>query len=720
MRVPGREEAGDSVAPAHELFTSNLFTWRMHTSKARSALVRIAGFSSIAAGLAAAITHTAHPKYILTSLQDFHQPGTQPNTLQEPILSSDNCSGCHGHYDPDEEPYTRWTTSMMAQSTRDPVFHAALAIAGQDAKDSGELCLRCHAPGAWLAGRSVPTDGSALNQTLGDFDGVTCNLCHRLVDPIAERENPPSDTNILAMLAEHPVNAGGGQFIIDPNDVRRGPFQLADDFFYHEWAKSPFHEESLLCATCHEVSNPIYSRQPDGSYALNAFDTPHPTQDKYDEFPIERTYSEWSRSAFAQAPIDMGGRFGGNTTAVGTCQDCHVPTTSGTACNPGLNGAYRDDLPLHDFNGSNSWVLDAVRSLYSDLRTGLNDASVAAHDERNRQMLHNAADLYGTIEGGDLVVRVVNQTGHKLPSGYTEGRRAWLNVQFYDASNNLIAERGAYDLSTATLTENDTKVYEAKLGLDAVMASFIGLPAAPSFHFVLNNKVYKDNRIPPRGFTNAGFASVQAAPVGATFAEENYWDDTHFALVPGAAYATVRLYHQTSSREYMEFLRDEDTTNDAGHVAYDQWVAHGKSAPILMQSVRIVFASPPCLPTIAYGSAKTLSNGRVPSLSTIGTASATTHDLKLVVKNGLPGEIGMVLSSAQSGSRPFQGGTLLLADPIQRAGRFPFDAQGSALIPVAVDASMIGTARNYQVILRDAGSPEPYGLTNAVHADFCP
>src|SRR5262245_10319711 len=261
----------------------------------RAALVAAAALLATSLGLSAASPLLVGLP-IPTTLTDFKQPGTQPGTIAQVIQSSQNCQVCHGNFDVDQEPYTRWASSMMAQATRDPVFHAALAIANQDATASGELCLRCHAPGAWLDGRSTPEDGSALNNTLGDFDGVTCHLCHRLVDPFyAAGSNPPIDQSILAALAQIPTSVGNGQYVVDPDDVRRGPFDLGPNFFLHDWLQSPFHREALLCATCHEVSNPTMTKQGDGSYALNALGQENPTHDKYQEFPIERTWSEWSK-----------------------------------------------------------------------------------------------------------------------------------------------------------------------------------------------------------------------------------------------------------------------------------------------------------------------------------------------------------------------------------------------------------------------------------------
>ena len=245
------------------------------------------------------------------------------------------------------------------------------------------------------------------------------------------------------------------------------------------------------------------------------------------------------------------------------------------------------DLPQHAFNGGNTWVLDAIRTLYDDFETGLHADVVADSLARALEMLQNASDMELTIAEDLLSVRIINYTGHKLPTGYPEGRRMWLNVQFFDDQEELIIEHGAYDSATAELTTSDTKVYEMKLGLDETMAALTGLPASESFHFVLNNMIVKDNRIPPIGFTNAAFEAVQAAPVGQVYADGQYWDDTAFAIPEGAVSATVMLYFQTTSKEYIEFLRDENVTDGRGQEAYDLWVMHGKSAPAVMDQLTI-------------------------------------------------------------------------------------------------------------------------------------
>jgi len=116
--------------------------------------------------------------------------------------------------------------------------------------------------------------------------------------------------------------------------------------------------------------------------------------------------------------------------------------------------------------------------------------------------------------------------------------------------------------------------------------SDLGLPAGKSFHFVLNDTIYSDNRIPPRGFTNAGFESIQSPAVAHPYEDGQYWDDTTYRLPVETDSVVVTLFYQTTSKEYVEFLRDENVTNSTGQQFYDSWVAHGMSAPEQMVSVR--------------------------------------------------------------------------------------------------------------------------------------
>ncbi len=621
----------------------------MRTFRGFVKLITIGVVTALAAvaiiGIAAVL---ADPPRVNTTRADFYFKGSQPADFGtiDPLVEAGNCQFCHGNLGSDETypeasaPYERWRFSMMAQSYRDPIFQAQLYISEKDAVGSSDACIRCHAPQGWLQGRGQQPDGSDLFPT--DTDGVSCSICHRSVDPDNAPGAPTEDLAILQALGLNRPTATGpgvtqsalaqGHIVIDTQDRRRGPFNLGPSFQYHQWRESPWHLQSGLCITCHDVSNPIYSKQPTGDYTFNTLNAPHPTGNKYDMYPLDRLGSEWLASAFAQGPVTQVipdgnggsvGRFGGNNrTSYATCQDCHMPEIEGTGCNPILGPPLRPNFPKHEFQGGNTWVLRAVGDLFdpvdSNLAVSLDDASldqvnVDATIERNREMLRRASDLQVTNIGDRLRVRVINESGHKLPGGFSEGRRMWLNVKFFDAQNAQLAERGSYNPATAVLSTTDTKVYEAKQGIDAVAAMVTGLPVGPSFHLDLNNKMFFDNRIPPRGFNNANFTLVQAAPIGYTYADGQHWDDTWFIVPVGTTRAEVRFFHQTTTKDYAEFLRDNadkpvnnttfiqppvgSTATTLGQVVYEQWVKWGRSTPTQMDVVSS--AARPCRSDLA-------------------------------------------------------------------------------------------------------------------------
>jgi hypothetical protein len=532
----------------------------------------------------AAPTHGIAP----TTLRDFDMPGSQPfdaGTLNDPAA----CAVCHGNYDQNVEPYFNWQGSMMAHASRDPLFEACLAIANQDAPDSGDLCLRCHIPRGWLRGRSVPTDGSRMLAV--DGSGVSCDLCHRLVDPIYEPGvSPPEDQAILAALAAVPDTFGNGMYVVDPTGARRGPF--VDAVSGHPILVSPFHREAALCGTCHDVGNPAFEKDlsTNGVYLPNAFDASAPNLASSHILPIERTYSEWFHSAYNTVQGVYAPEFGGNRDYVATCQDCHLRDVTGQGCN--LGPPVRSDLPLHDMTGGSTWLPGLLATIYPD---DVNASAVQAGVARARYMLQQAADLELEQVGRQLEVTVTNNTGHKLPTGYPEGRRMWLHVRFLDTNGVLLGESGAYDPQTGVLTADaDLQVYETKPGLDAVTAPLVGVAPGPSFHFVLNDFIFKDNRIPPRGFTNAAYTAFGGAPVGTTYADGQYWDTTHYAIPPGTRSVAVTLNYQSTSKAYVEFLRDENTTNTRGQELYDLWNNNGKCPPEIMatQQAAIMDAVP--------------------------------------------------------------------------------------------------------------------------------
>ncbi len=478
---------------------------------------------------------------------------------------------------------------MMANATRDPLFWAALDVANKDVPGVGDFCLRCHTSAGWYGGRvvksgfGVPNDpvkganGCLLEGSLdatdfsNDFSGVGCQFCHRLV-PNGPNGEPTMIGNANVWLDDTECNGTEGE------PCRRGPYAYPGGFSPpHAWAQSSFHEQSTLCGSCHDVTTPITDVGALKTLKLaDGTDTSLP-------FPIERTYSEWKQSSFS-APGGM------------TCQACHMPDSedpTATACSGGPSRT--GNLPVHEFVGGNTWVPQIIKGEYADT-TGVpgsaggvgREASFDRTVEWARELLMTAADVdvsllsYTPASGGtagaiSARVRVTNNSGHKLPSGYAEGRRMWLNVQVRDLNGALVFQSGVYDASSATLAlDPQLRIYEALQGIwnrngTGTCDAVDGL-GRKIFHFVLNDCIAKDNRIPPSGLHPATIDDpngYELRPVGASYPETtpgsgtlvNYDEGDYVAVIPpatpGPMTVTARLYYQTSSREYLEFLRDQ-------------------------------------------------------------------------------------------------------------------------------------------------------------------
>ena len=480
-----------------------------------------------------------------TPLSPIFMPGTQPMELMN-ITGSTECQECHGGYDRSVEPTFNWKGSMMAQAAKDPLMYAALAVANQDVPEAGDFCLRCHVPDGWLRGNSVPTDGSKF--TPSELEGVQCDFCHRVVDPLSAEGK--------ALVEPDVDKIENGKYVVSPdNTTMRGPFSITT-LKVHGALESDFHKTGDFCGTCHDVSNPVFKNPETGQFAA-----------------VERTYSEWKNSDFAK----IG--------AKGACQNCHMPPKWGTASDPKrFDGsfqaiAFRDYLNVHEFVGGNTFALDILPLFWSYDAEELE--ALQNTKEKAYVQLRKAATIDLAMSGTELKVRVTNQTGHKLTTGYPEGRRMWINVKAFDAAGNIIFESGKYDFDTAELIRDpQLKIYEIKPGLSKDQAARYGLTPGPSFHFVLNDMIYKDNRIPPRGFTNAAFEAAGAGVVDYHYNDGQYWDDTTYHVPSGTANVSVTLYYQTASKDYIEFLRAENKTNDWGKNLYAAWEMTTKSLPV--------------------------------------------------------------------------------------------------------------------------------------------
>ncbi len=591
-------------------------------------------------------------------------PGTQPG--QVALEAPTRCLNCHAGYDPAVEPGFNWKGSMMAQSARDFLFWACLTVGAQDSiwaagrPNATDICERCHFPKGWLEGRSDPTNASLM--TGADFDGVQCDFCHRMWDPFFEttyngtREGvdwlgywdetnasgTPSQPAADATYAEDmtlaqaivqfnganfytnnlpPVNyteSGSGQYFVSPNAAKRASF--ADANARHQMFYSRFHKSKYMCATCHDVSNPILANlgadptQPLPSELNSAFSYLH----------VERTFSEFMLSAYGQqggaaTNPEFQAQGAPDITHAAKCQDCHMRDVVGKGAD--LRNAVvrpsgsvehpKSGQPLHDLTGGNAWVSwvlasatpgspnfiqynadqlnqgPAVLTLDLTQGEGIDPVALLAGVDRAKQQLLLAATIKNVTYDpatGALSFQVQNNSAHKLISGFPEGRRMFVNIKAY-AGGSLIHEVNPYDVDAGTLKgldypyqpdPNGVLLPPDGLGANEAYVDELVYEMKPSstdltgetktFHFALATGRYKDNRIPPKGFDIGGAAERVSVPVWHGVEDPNYytadeytngWDDVSLTIPAGADYVEVNLYYQTTSREYIEFLRDE-------------------------------------------------------------------------------------------------------------------------------------------------------------------
>ncbi len=115
-----------------------------------------------------------------------------------------------------------------------------------------------------------------------------------------------------------------------------------------------------------------------------------------------------------------------------------------------------------------------------------------------------------------------------------------------DGSGDAIWQSGAWDPSTGVLAQDpQLKVYEVKPGIwdhnGSGECDTTDSGGNPLFHFVLNNCVALDNRIPPAGFT--GMNDIETRPVNYTYPETspgsgilvNYDDTSYTVPIPASA-----------------------------------------------------------------------------------------------------------------------------------------------------------------------------------------
>jgi len=263
------------------------------------------------------------------------------------------------------------------------------------------------------------------------IQGLSCDFCHTVAG------------------TEHTGNFG---YVSDPGTVKRGPFG-AEPPIFHTTELSELHDSAEFCGNCHNVNHPVNG------------------------LALETTYTE-----FLEGPYPDEGY---------KCQTCHM--TPGLVEHqdypaPSATGAVeRDHIWTHWFVGANFWMLETL-----------------GHDEPAqiaRDRLARAAEIEiepYEIHGGELrfVINVTNVgAGHMLPTGVTEERQIWLEVELYDDAGELLEHWGAMD--------EGGKIAGDTLMLGTVFGDANG---EPTHKIWFAESVLEDRRIAPRETDSQGYS----------------------------------------------------------------------------------------------------------------------------------------------------------------------------------------------------------------------
>ncbi|MDO8938635.1 MAG: multiheme c-type cytochrome [Methylicorpusculum sp.] len=424
--------------------------------------------------------------------------GGNPGFSSEHFSGSANCTMCHNgltdQNGQDVSIETDWSSTMMANSARDPFWRAKVRSELNRNPHLADIindkCSRCHAPMANFEAKQAGEPFEILNNGFLNaghprhdeaLNGVSCTLCHQI----------KNSTN-LGTLARFT-----GRYEIDGSKTIYGPY---DNLFPNPMIMNTGYtptfsahvKSSKLCATCHNLKTPFVDE-----FGNILSTTPE------SEFPEQMPYTEWEQSSYA-------------STNPKSCQQCHMSRANGVAISNRpmwLQG--RDDFAIHEFVGANRLMLDVFDKNKQQL--GILSTNFAETLSKTQSMLSSAASISPVIHSLvsntlDFKLKVNSNTGHKLPSAYPS-RRVILHVTVKDGQGNIVFESGKVNANGSVNgvdADEDRTVFEPHYELITspeqvqVYEAVMGDNQNQVTYTLLRGMTYlKDNRLLPQGFNKA-------------------------------------------------------------------------------------------------------------------------------------------------------------------------------------------------------------------------
>lgn len=503
---------------------------------------------------------------------------------EEKFATSDTCIACHSSlFDSEGNDVSighTWRATMMANSAKDPYWHAGVRREIIDHPQSQaaieDKCSTCHMPMARTIANARGGTGKVFEHLQGmaevpsetpfALDGVSCTACHQ-IKPDNFGEHESFDGGFVIDMSTSEDRQIYGPFDVDAG--RQRIMKSASDFAPGESAHI---QKSELCATCHT----LFTDAMDDAGNVVA------------KFPEQVPYLEWLNSDFRETQ---------------SCQDCHMPELPGSTKVSSVLGEPRENFSQHVFRGGNSFMLGILDRYRDDLNVTTPSSELQAAAERTREHLSSmsaelaiqSVDI--TASGMTFEVEVENLAGHKLPTAYPS-RRAWLHVQVKDNAGTILFESGAFR-GDGSIVGNDNDIdgsqyephYTEITSGDQVQ---IFEPVILDFKdevttgLLYGVRYAKDNRLLPRGFDKMEAGSDVAVNGGAAQDDDFVAGSDRVrysvSLSNGgrASEVTVRLMYQSIGYRWAQNLKSYDAFETKRFVGYYEENA-GDSAVVLAQ-----------------------------------------------------------------------------------------------------------------------------------------
>jgi hypothetical protein len=473
-------------------------------------------------------------------------PATQAAQVRQapaaPLFdTSHNCMACHnGLFTSSGEDIsfgTAWRATMMANSARDPYWHAAVRREVIDHPSAAahieDECSICHMPmartQAIAMGRRgeifahLPIGQVGTPEAVLAADGVSCTACHQIT-----REKLGTPESFTGGFVVDTTTPSGGRSIFGPYDVPAGLTGLMHSATGFRPVESQHIRESEMCATCHTLyTHPL---RPNGEAVGTSF-------------PEQVPYLEWRHSAYRETR---------------SCQSCHMPVIEKPVRIASVLGEVREGAARHSFRGGNFFMLGLLNRHRAELGV---EALPQELEAAVRETLTHLATESATLTvaraeraAGRLVVELVvqNLSGHKLPTAYPS-RRAWIHFTVRDAGGAIVFESGAV-LPDGRIRGNDNdddgdgfephhreirRADEVQI-YEAIMADQDGAVTTGLLKAV---RYVKDNRLLPDGFDKST-AHPDVAVYGDARGDEDFLaggDRIRYSIEPGNATGPLRV-----------------------------------------------------------------------------------------------------------------------------------------------------------------------------------